>query len=130
MTIKITKDMERVLRLSDIPAVEALRKEMEAEPDLKWEVERIASLAAGVDIEVLRFDTKIAKNNRIWNFYSGTDTEHPTEDIDVWIDVYAYDPYYGFFDVGAYLSDIWSLTSNNAEEIKSHMYIRHFVEKK
>jgi len=45
--------------------------------------------------------------------------------------VYAYDPYYGFLDFGAYLSDVISLAGDeNRDEIRNHMYIRKFEEVK
>lgn len=65
---------------------------------------------------------QIARNSRVWNAYG----EHSGK-LDVWLEANFYDPYDGFFVVGAYLTDIWNLSSDNATEIKSHMYIRHYV---
>ena len=133
MEIKITKEMERVFTLSEVPAIESLRNSLKDEPEFDWEAKRIAEIASGSSIEVLRYELEMVKNNRVWNFYGSSNEEDvtfPTWNLDVWIHVLAYDELTGFYDIGAYLSDIWSLRSDNEDEVKSHMYIRKFVEQR
>ena len=125
--IKITEDMERVLTLSELPAVESLRRNLSDIWDFKWEAMHIADLACGGRIDVLRFDLEVAKNNRIWNYYSGPDSDDPTYDLDVWIKVMAFDEIKGCYLIGCYLSDIWEVNGKNNEEIRSRMYIRHYA---
>lgn len=68
----------------------------------------------------------IAKNNRIYNRYTDE-----SKDIDVWIKATA-KTYNEFYIIGAYLSDVWSLTGDAAQdaEIVSNMYVRKFTESK
>ena len=47
--------------------------------------------------------------------------------LDIWLTVYAFDPFDGFYNIGVYLSDIWQLSGENADEIKSHMYIEEYT---
>lgn len=68
---------------------------------------------------------EIAKNRRIYNYY----TEN-SADFDVWISFKAFDEYSGFYIVHCYLSDIFSVSSENKSEIRQHMYVREYAEMK
>ena len=94
--------------------------------DDEMSVAEYAEIAARVaggngEYEILKASAEIAKNARVYNIYG-----EETYNLDIWINFYAFNEYNGFFEVGAYLSDIWDICDDNAEEIKSHMYINHY----
>ena len=126
MKIKITDAMKDVLTLNDMQAVKVVRNYdgWKEQKDLDWEA-RMAALVASDSktASVLKYDVEIAKNERIWDYYGDG-----SRDIDIWLTVYAYDITYGFYRIGAYLSDIWSVGADNRDEIKQHMYILHYTE--
>lgn len=128
MKISITKDSKRVITLEE---VEQARKIIESEKEndsvnyyAEMAVDAAATLHGGDDcVKVLEASAEIAKNQRLWNFY-----HEESRDLDVWVRVTAR-TYRGFCIVGAYLSDIYQLTSDNKKEIAaSHMFIRWFAE--
>lgn len=71
--------------------------------------------------DVLKADAKIARNCKIWNHYGDTNSY----DIDIWADsiVKTWCILYSRF-----LSDAWSVSCDNYDEIASRMYIRTFIE--
>ena len=73
---------------------------------------------------IIEAKARIAKNQRVWDAF-----DEETRDIDVWIEFTAFSEYRSSFIIaGVYLTDLWQLTTDNADEIKSHMYIRQFKE--
>lgn len=75
------------------------------------------------DGEILKAEAYVARNCRVYNQMSVEDSD----DLDVWIDFYAFDEWSGFFEIGVYLSDIWNIAGDNKEEIASHMYVRKYT---
>ena len=75
----------------------------------------------------MKIEAEIAKNQRIHNYYGNNED---SGDLDIWLRILAYDKYFGFYDIGAYLSDIWSADGKNSEEIRSHMFILEFLPKR
>lgn len=125
MKIKITEDMKRVITLSEENAVKLVQNSMKEQKNFQWEAERALDIASNNTIhEILKVDAEIAKNRRVWDFYN-----EGTERIDIWVTAYGFDYFAGFYSVGFYLSDIWQLGSENAEEIKERMYIRKYTQK-
>lgn len=125
MKIKITEDMKRVITLSEENAVKLVQNSMKEQKNLQWEAERALGLASNnVSLEVLKVEAEVAKNRRVWNFYN-----EGTESIDIWVTAYGFNCFAGFYSVGFYLSDIWQLGSDNAEEIKERMYIKKYTQK-
>ena len=128
MKIVITETMKRVLTVAEMPAAKALQKQFKSET-FQWEAEHAALIASQLKTNnVLKIEAEIAKNQRIHNYY-GNESEE-SGDLDVWLHILAYDKYFGFYDIGAYLSDIWSANGDNSEEIRSHMYIQEFLPKR
>lgn len=79
----------------------------------------VASLSGVYDVRV-----EYAKNGRLpWDHHGDG-----TGIMDLWIEARGLVEFSGFYIVGFYLSDIWSLGADNRDEIKSHMYIREFKE--
>ena len=127
MKIEITETMKRILTISEMPAVKAMQAEFKAEK-FQWEADKAAYIASGASCKVLSVSAEIAKNCRIRNYY-GNGNEN-SGDLDIWLHVLAYDRYCGFYDIGAYLSDIWSSNGDNTDEIRSHMFVLAFTERK
>lgn len=126
MKIKFTAEQKKYITVAELPEVKKIIADMKEDTGLKDYAEiaaRIVSRDNGN--EILKAEAEIAKNNRIFNRYtdeSGT--------LDIWLTVYAFNSYKGFYTIGAYLSDIWESTGDNAEELREYMYIREFIEKK
>lgn len=125
MKITISKDSKRILTLSDMEGFKIMKesfKEQE-QKDFDWEAASAIALASDNKVSnVIKYECELSKNSRIYNYYG-----EGTGQLDIWFTIYAFDSYYGFYSVGAYLSDIWSLGAHNREEIKSHMFIQHFI---
>ena len=126
MKIKITAETKKIITLAQLPAVKELQKSLEEQENFKFEAESAACLAAGRSVPVIKIEAEIAKNCRIWIYFSES-----SEDIDVWLTIWAFDPCYGFYAIGAYLSDIWQIGPEERKaEIRDHMYIREYKEAK
>lgn len=78
------------------------------------------------DGEILKAEAYVTRNCRVYNQMWVEDSS----DLDVWINFYAFDEWSGFFEIGVYLSDIWKITGDNAEEIAEHMYVRKYTHDK
>lgn len=124
MKVKLTNEQKRYITVAQLPAVRAMIAEMK-DYDATGDAETVARIASGVNctFEILRFDAEIAPNCRTWNAF-GDDSE----DLDIWLTVYAFNPSYGFYSVGMYLTDLWQSTGDNGDEIRSHAYIQAYKE--
>lgn len=122
MKVKFTKESKAITRVSELPNVNEVIKyfKEDEEGTGNWYFETAARLAGGSSMKVLKSSAEIARNARAWDRYGNS------ADFDVWCNVYAFDPMVGFYEIGFYISDLWELTSDNADEIKSHMYIREY----
>ena len=131
MKIQFTKDVQRIITVSEMPAVRKIIKDFREGDD---KVEEYADMAAcliagcGCSVHTIEAKAEIAKNCRVWNAYSDE-----SEQLDIWITFTAV--VNGMetmvLMVGAYLTDIWQIGDpENNETIKQHMYIRKFVEVK
>lgn len=127
MKVKFTEDAKRFISVSELPAVKKVIAEMKEDGEIKGYSEIAARVASGYNgnFEILKADAQIAKNARIYDAYGEGSGE-----IDVWLDIYAFDDYSGFYEIGAYLTDIWAVTGDNTEEIRNHMYINKYSREK
>lgn len=72
--------------------------------------------------EILKADAEVCKNNRAFNvLFDGS------LNFDVWVTAIA-QTMYGFIEVQAYLSDIWSMSYDN--NYTPHMLIHYYAEQK
>ena len=127
MKVTMDKDSRKVITLEEAPIVKRIINEMKEDESTAAEYITYAINAAnkGSIIKVYEATATIAKNRRASNCYGEN-----TWDIDIWIHGTA-QTYNGFIIIGAYLSDIWSLTSENHEFIaQNHFYVRWFAEAK
>ena len=124
MKVKITEDTKRIITISEMPAVRKIISELREDNYLKQYASCAARVASGRydTFEILKAEAEIAKNARVWDAYG-----EGTGNLDVWVNIYAYNPYYGFYDFGVYLTDIWAISDDNKNEIKTHMYIKSYV---
>ena len=132
MKVTLLKEDKKYITLDQAPIVREIIADMKEDENTVADWAKYAISAPynhrEYSIEVLKASAKIAKNNRAWNALN----EH-SGDLDVWINATAYVSCadgYEFIMIGAYLSDIWQLTYENAMEIASQMYIRRFKEVK
>lgn len=126
MRVKFTKEMKGIVTVSELPAVREVLDVMKEDAGLKEYAATAARIAARSNtVEILKAEAEIAKNRRVFNRYSDI-----SRDFDIWLTVYAFDAYKGFYTIGAYLSDIWDSTGENSEELRSYMYIREYTENK
>ena len=127
MKVNLTAEMKKFITVAEMPAVKKVMQ-YEKEND-EWTVQEWAKLAARLVFDdngakVIEATARIAKNQRVWDAF-----DEETRDIDVWIEFTAFSEYRSSFIIaGVYLTDLWQLTKDNADEIKSHMYIRRFEE--
>ena len=127
MKVNLTAEMKKFITVAEMPAVKKVMQ-YEKEND-EWTVQEWAKMAARLVFDdngakVIEATARIAKNQRVWDTF-----DEETRDIDVWIEFTAFSEYRSSFIIaGVYLSDLWQLTRDNADEIKSHMYIRRFEE--
>ena len=126
MKVNLTAEMKKFITVAEMPAVKKVMQ-YEKEND-EWTVQEWAKMAARLVFDdngakVIEATARIAKNQRVWDAF-----DEETRDIDVWIEFTAFSEYRSSFIIaGVYLTDLW-LTKDNADEIKSHMYIRRFEE--
>lgn len=127
MKVNLTAEMKKFITVAEMPAVKKVMQ-YEKEND-EWTVQEWAKMAARLVFDdngakVIEATARIAKNQRVWDAF-----DEETRDIDVWIEFTAFSEYRSSFIIaGVYLTDLWQLTKDNADEIKSHMYIRRFEE--
>ena len=127
MKVNLTAEMKKFITVAEMPAVKKVMQ-YEKEND-EWTVQEWAKMAARLVFDdngakVIEATARIAKNPRVWDAF-----DEETRDIDVWIEFTAFSEYRSSFIIaGVYLTDLWQLTKDNADEIKSHMYIRRFEE--
>ena len=127
MKVTLTAEMKNFITVAEMPAVKKVMQ-YEKEND-EWTVQEWAKMAARLVFDdngakVIEATARIAKNQRVWDAF-----DEETRDIDVWIEFTAFSEYRSSFIIaGVYLTDLWQLTKDNADEIKSHMYIRRFEE--
>lgn len=129
MRVQFTSEMKKVVTVAEMPAV---RKVIEYMKEDEWTAkdyaESAAQIASGCNtVKVLEASAEIAGNCRINDWY-----DNGSSKFDVWVEYTAVinSGFGGIIMGGAYVTDICSLTGDNAEEIRSHMYIRKFTEVK
>lgn len=126
MKVNLTAEMKKFITVAEMPAV---KKVMEYTEEDAYSAKDWAKVATRIVFDdngakIIEAKSRIAKNQRVWDAF-----DEETRDIDVWIEFTAFSEYRSSFIIaGVYLTDLWQLTTDNADEIKSHMYIRQFKE--
>ena len=126
MKVNLTAEMKKFITVAEMPAVKYV---MEYAKEDAYSAKDWAKVATRIVFDdngakIIEATAKIAKYQRVWDTF-----DEGTKDIDVWIEFTAFSEYRSSFIIaGVYLTDLWQLTTDNADEIKSHMYIRQFKE--
>lgn len=125
MKVKLTAKSKKIVTVAEMPAVKHIMSMMREDPELIGYAKLAARIAANTnaDWEILKADAEIAKNNRVWNAYGDA-----TGNLDVWLTIYAFNRHNGFYSIGAYLSDLWKSTGNNANELQQYMCVCAYTE--
>ena len=126
MKVQFTADMKRIVTVAEMPAVKKVMRCANEDECTATDLARVAARLVFDDnaAMIIEARARIAKNQRVWDAF-----DEETRDIDVWIEFTAFSEYRSSFIIaGVYLTDLWQLTTDNADEIKSHMYIRRFKE--
>lgn len=124
MKVKITADTRKWLTLEELPAAQTIIRDMREED-------------AAADLEILagffhapapkEYTAEIAGNGRVLDAYM-----EGSGRLDVWIETTLPETWedgkHVIYKVGCYLTDIWSIGGVDADELRSHMYVRRFVE--
>lgn len=126
MKVNLTAEMKKFITVAEMPAV---KKVMQYEKEDDYSAQDWAKVAARIVFDdnaamIIEAKARIAKNQRVWDAF-----DEETRHIDIWVEFTAFSEYRSSFIIaGVYLTDLWQLTTDNADEIKSHMYIRQFKE--
>lgn len=126
MKVNFTAEMRKYIAFAEMPAV---KKVMEYAKEEAYSAKDWAKVATRIVFDdngakVIEATARIAKNQRVWDAF-----DEETRHIDIWVEFTAFSEYRSSFIIaGVYLTDLWNLTSDNAAEIKSRMYIRQFKE--
>lgn len=130
MRVTMTAASKRIVRLDEAPAAQRIIKELRDDESTAAEYAVYAVDAAGQTerdwcVKVYEATAEIAKNSRVQDAYF-----EGSADLDVWVNA-TVKTSIGFCIIGAYLTDIWAISGDNAAQIaKKHMYVRKFRESK
>ncbi len=123
MKVVFTKEQKRYITVAQLPAVKRMIADLKSEYDMNDFAPMAVRIASGTNGgKIFEASAEIAKNCRIYNMYF-----EGSEDLDVWLTIYALTDN-GFYEIGAYLSDVWQLNGENADELREHMYICKYTE--
>lgn len=130
--IRLTENSKKIISLEEAPAVNRMLEALHENEDdqaicdpFYLSIAMSCITEYGYNWEYYDIKAEIAKNCRVWNYWT-----EESKDFDVWISFKAFDEYGGFYVVNCYLSDIYSVTSENKTETRKHMYIRAYKEQK
>jgi hypothetical protein len=124
MKVQITPKAKEILSVSEMPAARQIVKDFQEDEDLDRYISSVARIVCGYNesFEVLRSSAEIAKNCRIRDYYGDN-----TADLDVWVYGLAFNWFYGLIEIGAYISDVFSITGTAEDkDILNHIYFREY----
>lgn len=133
MIVEITQAAKETIYVAELEIVNKIIRELGVPEDGDHETE-MRSLARfvvgdGADFVLLRGKAEIARNARAWEEF-----EAGTRDLDVWVEitVKALDPNYedAYYEIGAYLSDIWSIGTIGEYALRKNMRVKEYREVK
>lgn len=127
MKISITAEAKKYITVAEMPAVHKVIEAMKEDTcTAKDYAELAARIASGCNsVKVLEAKAEVAGNCRVHDRFCEGSAQ-----FDIWITFTAIvdGGFDGFIMGGAYLTDIWDCTPDNADEIRAHMFIRKFTE--
>lgn len=122
MKVKFTTEAKRYITIEEANKAHKIIEEMKEDKGIKDYAQMAAILAGGSgEYDILKVEAEISKNSNAFDYYGDG-----TGNLDIWLNIYAFNYFTGFFVIGAYLSDIWSIADDNKDEIRERMYIKHY----
>ena len=126
--IQITENSKKLITMFDADNVKEMVDSLKAE-----ELETAIHDYLDIAMSPIKYSNwtfydvsmEVCKNCRVYNYY----TEN-SADFDIWVKFKAFNANDGFYVVGICLSDIYSISDSNKDEVKRHMYIRAYTENK
>lgn len=126
MKISITAEAKKIITIAETPAVHKVIEALKEDSTAKDYAEMAARIASGRNIvKVLEAKAEIAKNCRVDDRICEDSAQ-----FDVWVTFTAIidGGFEGIIMGGAYLTDLWDYSAENADETRDHMFIRKFIE--
>ena len=126
MKINITAETKKIITIAEMPAVHKVIEALKEDATAKDYAEMAARIASGRNaVKVLEAKAEIAKNCRVDDRICEGSAQ-----FDVWVTFTAIieDGFEGIIMGGAYLTDLWDCSAENADETRDHMFIRKFIE--
>lgn len=127
MKVNMPKNWDKWMTVYEAEKAHSIIKDFKEISGIKSEIQsaaRVASRSHGEDFEILKWSAEIAGNDRVHDYHC-----EESGRLDVYVEAYVFNTYSGFYSIGFYLSDIWSLDGDNCEEIREHMYILEYLRK-
>ena len=129
MKVTFGKDCKKWMTVEQYEVAKTIIRDMKDDESTpaEYAVYAVNAIGKAFDIgsctKVFECTATIAGNRRIWNQF-GDDTGT----LDIWLEGTAR-TWDGFVEFGAYLTDIWSISGDNAVDLaKNHMYYKIFTE--
>ena len=121
MKVKFTNRAKRIVTVAELPKVKEMINDLKEDTGLIDYVNLMAMIATGenASFEVLKAEAEVAKNSQGVGYFADND-------LDVWVNAYAFHLVYGFCSLGFYLSNAWQYDGDNGDEIKKRMYFKHY----
>lgn len=128
MKVQITADSKKVIHLDEQEIVRQIISDCKDDDLRAYVMSAVNCVGTSYNTcqRIYEMTAQIARNCRCWDaFFEGS------RDLDVWIEAAALTSE-GFVMIGAYLTDIWQICGREAEDavVRSHFYIRRFVEQR
>lgn len=119
-SIRVTNEMKKHLTVAEMPDVRKIQQEFKNAENEEFELVDYCKMIAGLfgehNSKIFEPRAEIAKNSRTNNRFSDT-----SNDLDVWIECYIFgNEICGEF--GAYITDLWDISEDNQDEIRSHIF--------
>lgn len=127
MKVNLTAEMKKFITVAEMPAVKKVMRCANEDECTLTDLARVAARLVFDDNAAMIIECKSEDCQRISAF--GTLSTRRRETLTCGLNLSAFSEYRSSFIIaGVYLTDLWQLTTDNADEIKSHMYIRQFKE--
>ena len=124
MKVSMSHDYKKHFTIEEVENARQIIKECKEDECTAAEYAEMAARTCdfGWIAKVYEAKATIEKNARVWNAYGDS-----TGKLDIWIEA-TVQTSSGFLIIGAYLTDIWSITGSDDDDINYHMFVRKFME--
>lgn len=127
--IRLTDNSKKLISMLEIDNVKAMIQELQNQ-ELETAIYDYLDIAMSpIKYSDWRFydvEMEICRNARVpYNYYTENSAYY-----DVWVNFKAFNDFDGFYVVGICLSDIYSISDDNKQEIRQYMYVREYTEKR